>query len=197
MPVASSAFINLVKARNMHYAKPTVQYVLASALLVALCGCAPKAQFHPTATIQDIMQSIIDPNIDAVWNSVATISTIDGTVEKSPHTDAEWKEVRQHALVVAEAGNLLIMAGRTVAQPGAVTSTHAVELSPAEVQKGIDGHRDAFNGYALALRDASVVALTAINEKNTEKLVEAGGKIDRVCESCHAQFWYPNDKPPK
>ena len=143
------------------------------------------------------MQSIIDPNIDAVWNSVATVSTISGIVEKSPHTDEEWKEVRQHALVVVEASNLLVMEGRKVAEPGASTSSHAVELNPAEIQKGIEEHRDAFVRHALALQEASVAALTAINAKNTELLVEAGGKIDKACETCHAQFWYPNDKPPK
>ena len=176
---------------------------LVAALLSALCGCAPHVTsvpavpFQPTATIRDIMQSIIDPNIDAVWNSVATVSTKAGTVEKSPHTDEEWNEVRQHALVVVEASNLLIMDGRQVAEPGQSTSTHAVELNPVQIQKGIDSHHADFVRHALQLHDASVAALSAIKEKNTEKLVEAGGKIDQACETCHAQFWYPNDKLPR
>ena len=178
----------------------TLPGLFTMTLLTMLCGCAPKppaVNYHPTATIQDIMQSIIDPNIDAVWNSVATISTTAGTVEKSPHSEEEWKEVRQHALVVVEASNLLIMEGREVAEPGQSTSSHAVELNPAEIQKGIEQHREAFVKHALALHDAALAALSAIKAKNTGQLVEAGGKIDRACESCHAQFWYPNDKIPK
>jgi len=179
-------------------------YLIITVIVVSLAACSQRQQapartvshYRPTATIQDIMQSIIDPNIDAVWNSVATISTTAGTIEKSPHTDLEWKEVRQHALVVVEASNLLIMEGRKVADAGASTSSHAVELSPAEIQKGIDNHRDAFNQHAQALHDASVEALAAINAKNTEQLVQAGGKIDQACEQCHTQFWYPNDKRP-
>ena len=179
-----------------------VHFIFPAALLLA--GCAPEQQsavhplshFRPTATIQDIMQSIIDPNIDPVWNSVATISTTAGTIEKSPESDEEWKVVRQHALVVVEASNLLIMEGRDVAPPGASTSSHAVELSPAEIRKGIDSNREAFNARAQVLHDATVEALAAINARNTGALVEAGGKIDQACEQCHTQFWYPNDKRP-
>jgi Cytochrome C' len=180
-------------------------------LLVVVTGCsqhsvsvtataaskvAAVTQFRPVATVQDIMQSIIDPNIDPVWDSVATISTRAGTVEKAPKTDEEWKAVRQHALVVVEASNLLLIGGRQVALPGASTSSHAVELSPAEVQKGIDAHRADFDQRANALHDAAVQVLQAIDEKRADRLVDAGGRVDQACESCHTQFWYPNDKRP-
>ena len=159
-------------------------------------AAAAAQRFRPVATVQDIMQSIIDPNIDPVWDSVATISTTKGTIEKAPKTDAEWKAVRQHALVVVEASNLLLIEGRQVATPGASTSTSAVELSPAEVQKGIALHRADFDKNANALHDAAVQVLQAIDAKRADQLVDAGGRVDQACESCHAQFWYPNDKRP-
>ena len=179
-----------------------VHFIFPAALLLA--GCAPEQQsavhpvshFRPTATIQDIMQSIIDPNIDAVWNSVATISTKAGVEERAPKSDDEWREVRQHALVVAEASNLLLMDGRKVAAKGASTSSHAVELSPDEVEKGIRNHRDDFVKHAHDLQAATQEAIDAIDHKDTQRLVQAGGRIDQVCEQCHVQFWYPNDKPP-
>jgi hypothetical protein len=170
---------------------------------LVLCGCSPHAepvvapvQFRPVATIQDIMQSIIDPNIDPVWDSVATISTKQGTVEKAPKSEEEWKAVRQHALVVVEASNLLLMEGRQVAAAGASTSSHAVELSPEQVQKGIDAHRNDFVSNANALHDAAVQVLKAIDARRADQLVDAGGRVDQACESCHAKFWYPNDKRP-
>lgn len=176
-------------------------------LVVAVTGCskhteavtpaaAAAQRFRPVATVQDIMQSIIDPNIDPVWDSVATISTTKGTIEKAPKTDEEWKAVRQHALVVVEASNLLLIEGRQVANPGASTSTSAVELSPAEVQKGIETNRADFDKNANALHDAAVQVLQAIDARRADQLVDAGGRVDQACESCHTQFWYPNDKRP-
>ena len=180
----------------------TLMGVLVATSLLSACNKTPEVNkaaspsFRPTATVQEIMQSIIDPNIDAVWNSVATISTKAGVEERAPKSDDEWREVRQHALVVAEASNLLLMDGRNVAAKGASTSSHAVELSPDEVEKGIRNHRDDFVKHAHDLQAATQEAIDAIDHKDTQRLVQAGGRIDQVCEQCHVQFWYPNDKPP-
>jgi len=176
--------------------------LIATLLILSACN-EPSAQvkvepsvFKPTATVQEIMQSVIDPNIDAVWNSVATISTKAGVEERAPKTEDEWREIKQHAIVVAEASNLLLIEGRQVAANGASTSSHAVELSPDDIAKGIQSHRPDFIRHANDLHAAAQEAIDAINHKDTQRLVQAGGHIDQACEQCHVQFWYPNDKPP-
>jgi cytochrome c556 len=137
------------------------------------------------------MTSIIDTNADDVWNSVATILTKTGTEERSPHTDEEWKAVRRHAVTLAEASNLLVIEGRRVAAPGASTSEVPAELSAPEIQKDIDAHRSDFVAHAQAFHEAVQQAIVAIDAKNTEELIRAGGTIDQACEGCHLQFWYP------
>src|SRR5499427_7925639 len=59
------------------------------------------ADFRTTATIKDIMDSVVDPSADFIWDSVSTIVTRKGTEERRPRTDMEWKEVRRGG---AEAG---------------------------------------------------------------------------------------------
>jgi hypothetical protein len=167
-----------------------------------LAACSQKSldttsPFKPTASIQDIMVSIIDPNIDFVWNSVATISTSKGTEERRPQTDEEWKTVRQHALTVLEASNLLLVEGRKAAGSNASTSSHPVELNPKEIDKAINDNREDYIRFIHALHDATQQAITAIDAKNVDELVKAGGLIDQVCEQCHSKFWYPNDKRPQ
>src|SRR5262245_5368168 len=75
------------------------------------CGTPPAAQpeYRPTATIKDIMDSIVDPSADELWESVATVVTATGTEERQPRTDEEWKAVRQDAIRIVEAANLLLM----------------------------------------------------------------------------------------
>jgi len=174
---------------------------LAAAMLLNACATTSKSEtadlFKPTTSIQDIMLSIIDPNIDFVWNSVATISTAQGTEERRPHTDAEWQQLKQHALVVLEASNLLLIEGRPVAQHAANTSSGGAELSAAEIQKAIAANRADYIQRAHALHKATESVIAAIDHKNVEQLVETGGAVDQACEQCHSQFWYPNDKRPK
>ena len=54
-------------------------------------------EYQPTATIKDIMLSIVDPNADVVWLSVTTVQSAKGTVDTAPKNDEEWKKVRQGA----------------------------------------------------------------------------------------------------
>lgn len=181
--------------------KPIAAVSFAVVLLAGLNGCgkdtpASESPFQPTATLQEIMQSVIDPNVDAIWNSVTTISTAAGTQEIVPHTDEEWLKLRHHALTLIEATNLLLIDGRQVAHAGATTSSHAVELSPQQIQAGISANRAAFIAHAHALHAAAQRALAAIEAKSPQALEQAGGEIDMACESCHAQFWYPGDKRP-
>jgi hypothetical protein len=173
---------------------------LIAVIAIACSACNqvpnPNAEFEPTASLQEVMNSIIDPNMDYVWNSVATISTQKGTEERSPKTDEDWLLVKQHALVVLEASNLLLIKGRPVAAVGANTSTTPAELSPAEIQKAIEANHDSYLAYAHALHASVTLILQAIEAKNVEKLNQFGGEVDRVCEACHKQFWYPHDTRP-
>ncbi|QSA95491.1 cytochrome c [Methylococcus sp. EFPC2] len=153
--------------------------------------------YKPTATLQEIMTSIIDPNIDYVWNSVSTVSTAQGTEERQPRTDEDWNAVRQHALTVVEASNLLLVKGRAVARKGANTSSGGAELHPEDIEKAIAAQRADFVKRTDEFHDAALRLIAAIDRKNADELVEAGGAVEHACEQCHSQFWYPNDKKPK
>ena len=177
--------------------KLLIPVAISTVLLSACLPETPVSKFNPVATFPEIMVDIIDPNIDFVWNSVATVSTTSGVEERKPVTDEEWKIVRQHALTVLEAGNLLLVENRPIAKPGASTSQTPVELNPEDIQKAIDSHREDFTNRVHALQAAVQLSLAAIDTRNVEELEKAGGAIDQACEQCHIQFWYPNDKRPK
>src|SRR5262245_31585787 len=103
------------------------KYVLValSSILVLLVGaCAqqapppaqPQAEYRTTATVKDIMDSMVDPGSDYIWDAVETVVSAKGVEEKKPRTDEEWKEVRRHAIMLLEATNLLQIPGRHVAK---------------------------------------------------------------------------------
>jgi hypothetical protein len=169
--------------------------------LVATGAChrtppMPQPEYAPTATVKDLMLSIVDPSADVVWLSVTTVQSAEGTVETVPKTDEDWKRVRQGAVALTEAANLLMMPGRHVAGPGEKSETPGVELEPLEMEALIDKDRASWNMRARGLHDAGMEVLQAIDARDAKKVFEMGEHIERACESCHSQYWYPNEKIP-
>lgn len=180
-------------------------FAVSASVMLVMVACKqrvveskPASPFLLTATIQDIMVSVVDPAGDALWESVGSTSTKDGTVERQPRTDDEWKAVRVHAIRLVEGSNLLVMEGRKVAhEHQKLEDAHVAGiLPPQEIQKKIDADRPAFIDAAHVLHAAGTQALSAIEAKDPVRLMAAGDKIDQACESCHMKYWYPNDKRP-
>jgi hypothetical protein len=151
-----------------------------SLCLLWLAGCGappppppPKPPFNTTLVVKQVMQWVIDPAADVIWDSVKSVITEKGTQEIAPHTDAEWDNVRNAAATVMEAGNLLMIEGRA---------------------------RDQKEWLAAARRlsDAGSEALKAAEAKNTETLFAAGGNIYKACAACHQQYaQYLQGPPPE
>jgi hypothetical protein len=143
------------------------------------------------------MDGLIDPSADALWDSVAHIATRSGIEDRRPRTDEQWKAVRMRAVTLIEAANLLSMPGRRVAADLPNSPAPGVgELSHAEIQARIGVSRDAFDQFVRGLQDAALKALTAIDARDTQGLMDAGGAIDEACEACHITYWYPNQARP-
>jgi hypothetical protein len=147
----------------------------------------------PEASILDLMLEVVDPNATDLWNSVGTVSTTRGQEERTLRTDAEWSLARRRALLLAEAANMLVVAGRPVAHPGQQLKDPPGEgdFTPAQAQVEIDKERAGFNGFAAIFQGASRKLLVAIDKRDVEAFQEAGGDLDEACESCHKRFWYP------
>jgi cytochrome c556 len=174
--------------------------VIAGALVMTgACSRAEPAaaDLVQAATIKDIMDSMVDPSADFIFESMAEIADERGITHKAPQTDEEWKEVRRHALVLLEAPNLLTMEGRRVAQPHERSENPQVELQPEDIQKLVDDDRASFARRARRLQDGAAMALKAIDGKDKTALFRAIESIDRACESCHLRYWYPNDQRAK
>ena len=143
----------------------------------------------PTVTIQELMAGQVDPAADALWDSVAIIVSAAGVEERRPRTEADWKAVRLQALTLMETTKFLGLQGRRVASQ--TTPQGPGELSPPEIQRRIDADHDAFVRFAGALGIAAQQALAAIDARDPQRLMDAGGVIDSACEACHLTYWYP------
>ena len=177
---------------------PWVLLVAVSALAGAVCSCTtrspePTGAFRPTATIQDIMLSVVDPSADAIWESVATIITYEGVEERRPRTGEDWERLRHEAVRLVEATNLLLMDGRAVAAHGVRSENPGIELHPEEIQSLITEDRETWDRLVGDLYDMSLIMLQAVDAKDADMLFDNGGPLDQACERCHQRYWYPED----
>ena len=167
---------------------------------VSSAGGAPAVSstpsFHVDASVREVMDSVVAPSAQGLWDSVGRISDARGTVDLAPKSDADWAAVRRHAVALVESTNLLLIPGRHVAPSGAATSKAddadpGAELAPAEIERRVNGNWALWTGMANGLHDTAANMLAAIDRKDVAGLERTGGDLDGVCESCHVTFWYP------
>jgi hypothetical protein len=138
--------------------------LLVAGVAVSRCGSAPAPPpFKPVADNKLLMQSVIDPNADLVWDAVKTIVTRDKTEEIRPHTTDEWLAIRNAAVALTESGNQLMMTPR--AKDGGEWMKRSQELI-----------------------DSGEAAIRAAESKNADRLFTVGGDIYEACSNCHRQY---------
>lgn len=125
-----------------------------------VCGCAAlatveaqRAGIRPVATIMQLHEAMISPSSDALFD----------VGREAPKSDADWKAVRNHAVILAESANMLMVAGRA---------------------------KDGGNWmkFSTAMADAAATALKAAEARNVDGVLEAGDRIVPVCEGCHEPY---------
>lgn len=146
--------------------------------------------YNNVITIREIMASLVDPHADALWNSVRVVSDADGITEFVPETENDWLALRISAISIVEGANALMVPGRRVAPPGAEGEFPEYEFTPEEVEEKLAADRQSWIGFAGGLQDAALEILDAVDNRDTEKLVEWGAHLDEACESCHSVYWY-------
>jgi hypothetical protein len=143
-----------------------LRWALAAAALAASACSSGNNQPPPFKPIVDtgaLMESFIEPSADVIWLSVGTIVTAAGEEHIRPKTEEEWTKVKNAAVVVSEAGNLLMM------EPRARDADEWMRLSKAMVDTGAE-------------------AIKAAEAKDPDAVFEAGAQIYAVCSNCHAKY---------
>jgi hypothetical protein len=167
--------------------------------LGAVFGFATLSHAVPTLdtrqlTIKEIMDLVVDPSGDFLFESVVDIADKHGVTHKAPKTERQWAQVRHHLQVLMDAPAILTVPGRRAAHPTDRSRNPEVEYQPEQVQALLDSQHDDFVIRAGRLRDAAAIGMAAAQAKDAKALFVAISGIDKACESCHLHYWYPNDK---
>ncbi len=122
-------------------------------LILAVGALAQAPMFQPVGSIHQIMLGIVKPSSDVIF-------AVPG---KAPKDDKEWEAVQNSALMLAEAGNLLLIPGRAKDNGDWVADANAL------IKAGAD-------------------AFKAANAKDAKALETIGDNIEDTCEKCHGKY---------
>ena len=131
----------------------TVWLLPAGVLLFSGTLAAQQPATKAIASVKELHDAMISPSSDAIFD----------IGRAAPKDAAGWSALRNHAIILAEAGNLMMVEGR------AKDKGEWMKLS-------------------RALVDAAAVALKAVQAKNADGVVKAGDQIVMICEDCHGPY---------
>ena len=122
----------------------------------------------PVASVLELMDGIVSPAAQVVYDSVATIVDKDGVKETRPQNDREWARVAGNAAALIEASELLRMEGRA--------------------KEGED-----WLVISKAMGDAAAELRAAAQKKDAEGILGGGEKLNNSCDNCHRKYQVPVD----
>jgi hypothetical protein len=150
----------------------------------------------PVVSVKELMQYMIDPASDYIFDSVSTVIDPKGRViEKAPKTDADWEKLRIGAVTIAE-GVYLLKVQRPFTPPGDENNSvgpDASELAPAQILAKVQKDPVEWNARIEALRNVGLQVMDIVKKKNAAELWDASENLDVACEQCHASYWYPKE----
>jgi hypothetical protein len=155
-----------------------------------------RTEMKAVVSVKELMRFTIDPISDNIFDAVTYEATKGRVVETVPKTDEDWEKVKIGAVTLAEAIYLLKLP-RAFAPPGDVnnsTGPNPPELSPTQIQAKLDADPVLWDAKIQALRNVALEVLEIANKKDAKALFEAGEDLDKACESCHLEYWYPGDR---
>ena len=92
----------------------TLTLLLASGVTACASDASDPEPYEAVADLHEMMAHVLEPSAQVYWGSVGWILDAEGEHELRPETDEEWIAVENAAFIVAESGNLLMMADRAV-----------------------------------------------------------------------------------
>lgn len=160
----------------------------------AATGTPVQSGLSPVLSVKELMEHIVDPQADYAFDAVGDEVGPKGIVEIRPTTDEDWTRIERGMWVLAEASNLLKMPRRMAPEGEANKEPGGPELTPAQIEAKVKDNPALWNSHADTLRDEALKIVAIVKARDTQKLFDAGSALDRACEACHLDFWYPGDR---
>ena len=169
-----------------------------AATTTAATPAAPSldSSLAPTLSVKELMEHVIDPTADWIFDAAVIDISHKGISETKPLSDDDWLKVERGGYLLAESTNLLKIPRRMVPadEEGKPHQPGEPELPPEQIQAKIERDRALWYKHADGLRTAALEAVRVAKARDVDGLFKVGDRVDKACEACHLEYWYPGDR---
>lgn len=172
--------------------------ILALALFAAGCSQEKAApEEAELATIHEYMTQRIDPDADAIWAIGNAAISDDASIDPTKMSDQNWADLGEAAdRMAGHARGLEDLDPVLVTKGGVKIADEGTEgaPTPAMIQAHLRKDTDVFRALADSLTTHATDLSAAAKKKDFAAAGRLISEMDGVCESCHLEFWYPEQK---
>lgn len=141
--------------------------VLASLTLLGCGSGETESDKAENPSITELMDPMLNDVSEIVWDSAGFIDSYEGTIDLTPTTPEGWQAVADAADEITELANLLKQEQYSFDRPGWIALSQSLVVAADEVK-------------------------AAVNERDSNRLFQAGAQLYQVCVACHQSFWSNN-----
>lgn len=174
----------------------SLPYVLGGiAMLVAAHEVHSAAE---SPNLHSLMKDVVAVQTQVIWDVGNRAQDDQGNPDASKLAAGDWIKIVDAGSKVRQVSQTLAKMDHVVAAaPGATLegAGNPGALDAKQVQAAIDANAATFRSMSQALVVSMDQIVAAAKAKDAAKLFDVSGSLDQVCENCHMQFWYPEQKP--
>ena len=167
--------------------------VLVAALAAAALGACKQESAAPL-DVRATMQGQVNPAMTAIWDVGNNALDDNGGLDASLLDDAKWATIANNADKLAAAGTAISQAGGFIAAAAGNSTVAEGEITMAAVQEHLDANPDGLKQMGAAFADSATRLAAAARAKDARTAGDLISGMDQVCESCHLEYWYPEQK---
>jgi cytochrome c556 len=164
---------------------------LAMVAALAALGGTAQATDDGTLYVRDAMRGEVNAATLELWDVGNYAMDDEGGLDAAKMDDGLWTRLETAAgLLEKHSAHMSSATTLKSARPDDM-ETEEGSYSMADVQIYLDSDPETFRQMAKALGDHAAKISAAARARDAARAGLLVGEIDQVCESCHAQYWYP------
>ncbi len=173
--------------------------VIPAVALVA--ACSPQKEEQPKAaavpTLHDMMTQKIDVDADAIWAIGNAAINDQASIDPAKMNEKSWTDLAAASdRMAGHARELGALDPIVVTRPGVEIADEGTPgaPSPAQIQAHIQRDTDVYRSLAGSLATHATDLAMAARARDAAQAGRLINEMDGVCEACHLEFWYPEQK---
>lgn len=176
-------------------------YVLCALPALVLVSACSKQQEEPAKpaqlTFHEVMKDQVDEHADKLWTLANEAIGDQAGIDPAKMDDAKWAELASRADGVQKAALTIVnMNPIVVVKPGVKIGDEGKPggHTGAMVQERVDKDPQHLRDMAQILATHMANLASAARAHDAKKASPLIDQLDGVCEDCHLDFWYPDQK---